>query len=109
MSTTTATLLPWIIGAHARHTLQGLLLAHRIMRPHASATHQPPVTLSRDHVPLCVEVLGICRAGQQKPSATLPPLDLGADDYLAKPFAVVELIARLRAPLRRRRLKPRPC
>lgn len=29
-------------------------------------------------------------------------LDLGADDYLAKPFAMVELVARLRAILRRR-------
>lgn len=34
-------------------------------------------------------------------------LDVGADDYMAKPFAFVELLARLRA-LRRRRVDERP-
>ena len=33
-------------------------------------------------------------------------LDLGADDYLTKPFRVNELLARVRATLRRARLKP---
>jgi DNA-binding response OmpR family regulator len=33
-------------------------------------------------------------------------LNLGADDYLAKPFAIAELLARIRAVARRRRDEP---
>ncbi len=36
-----------------------------------------------------------------KPSDRVQGLDLGADDYLAKPFLIEELIARMRAVLRR--------
>lgn len=35
-------------------------------------------------------------------------LDAGADDYLAKPFAPVELLARIRALLRRAGMRPEP-
>jgi len=36
-------------------------------------------------------------------------LDLGADDYLVKPFAFKELLARIRALMRRSYQKKRPC
>lgn len=35
-------------------------------------------------------------------------LDLGADDYLAKPFAFTELLARMRALTRRQEVRPAP-
>ena len=36
-------------------------------------------------------------------------LDLGADDYLVKPFEMGELLARMRAVMRRRSGPRRPC
>ena len=35
-------------------------------------------------------------------------LELGADDYLAKPFSMLEMVARVRALLRRMELRPSP-
>jgi two-component system, OmpR family, response regulator len=40
-------------------------------------------------------------SGREKPEEKVTGLDLGADDYLAKPFSVNELLARVRALLRR--------
>lgn len=40
-------------------------------------------------------------SGREKPEEKVAGLDLGADDYLAKPFSVNELLARVRALLRR--------
>ena len=40
-------------------------------------------------------------SGREKPEEKVMGLDLGADDYLAKPFSVNELQARVRALLRR--------
>ncbi|WP_329311122.1 response regulator [Streptomyces sp. NBC_01262] len=40
-------------------------------------------------------------SGQSDPAEKVAALDAGADDYLTKPFAMVELLARLRAVLRR--------
>ena len=40
-------------------------------------------------------------SGREKPEEKVMGLDLGADDYLAKPFSVNELLARVRALLRR--------
>jgi two-component system, OmpR family, KDP operon response regulator KdpE len=44
-------------------------------------------------------ILVLSARGQEKDK--IAALDLGADDYIAKPFAVGELLARIRAALRR--------
>ena len=46
-----------------------------------------------------VPIVILSARGQEKDKITA--LDLGADDYVAKPFAVGELLARIRAALRR--------
>jgi DNA-binding response OmpR family regulator len=45
-------------------------------------------------------------SGESSESAKVRALDLGADDYLVKPFGKAELLARVRAALRRRTLTP---
>jgi two-component system KDP operon response regulator KdpE len=45
----------------------------------------------------------IVMSGQDQPASIGEALDLGADDFLPKPFAVSELAARIRAVLRRQR------
>ena len=42
-------------------------------------------------------------SGREKPEEKVTALDLGADDYLVKPFSLNELLARVRALLRRGR------
>ena len=40
-------------------------------------------------------------SGRTSPGDKIGALDVGADDYVTKPFAMAELLARLRAVLRR--------
>jgi two-component system KDP operon response regulator KdpE len=55
----------------------------------------------------------IVLSGRTSPGDKIGALDVGADDYVTKPFAMAELLARLRAVLRRdegegTRSRPRP-
>jgi len=54
----------------------------------------------RRHDP-ALPILIVSARGQEQDRVT--GLDLGADDYIAKPFGVKELVARVRSALRRRR------
>ena len=56
----------------------------------------------REHSPVPIIVLTALDAERDKVAA----LDLGADDYLTKPFGVEELLARVRAVLRRTQSEP---
>ena len=47
-------------------------------------------------------------SARSRESEKIEALDAGADDYLAKPFGVGELLARVRAMLRRARASPKP-
>ena len=48
----------------------------------------------------------IVLSGRTSPGDKIGALDVGADDYVTKPFAMAELLARLRAALRRDHGKP---
>lgn len=50
----------------------------------------------------------IMLTARQEVTDRVAGLDLGADDYLTKPFSFVELLARIRAVLRRRGGRPEP-
>ncbi len=53
-----------------------------------------------------VPIILLTALGEEKDKVAA--LDLGADDYLTKPFGVEELLARVRAVLRRSKLQPAP-
>ena len=50
----------------------------------------------------------IVLSGRSSPGDKIGALDVGADDYVTKPFAMGELLARLRAALRRDEARGRP-
>jgi two-component system, OmpR family, KDP operon response regulator KdpE len=67
-----------------------------------------------DGTEVIVELRRWCRApiivlsGRTSPGDKIGALDVGADDYVTKPFAMAELLARLRAALRRDEGGPGP-
>jgi two-component system, OmpR family, KDP operon response regulator KdpE len=80
----------------------------------AMAASQPPDAIildlglpDIDGIEVIVELRQWCRApiivlsGRTSPGDKIGALDVGADDYVTKPFAMAELLARLRAALRR--------
>ena len=80
----------------------------------ALAASQPPDAIildlglpDIDGTEVIVELRRWCRApiivlsGRTSPGDKIGALDVGADDYVTKPFAMAELLARLRAALRR--------
>ena len=79
----------------------------------AAASHPPDAIIldlglpDIDGTEVIVELRRWCRApiivlsGRVSPGDKIGALDVGADDYVTKPFAMAELLARLRAVLRR--------
>jgi two-component system, OmpR family, KDP operon response regulator KdpE len=67
-----------------------------------------------DGTEVIVELRRWCKApiivlsGRTSPGDKIGALDVGADDYVTKPFAMAELLARLRAALRRDDGEPGP-
>jgi DNA-binding response OmpR family regulator len=90
----------------------------------AMVRKRPPDVLILDLMLPDVDGFDICRALRADPATAMVPvimvtaraeesdriggLDLGADDYLSKPFSPNELVARVRALLRRARTPPGP-
>jgi len=83
---------------------------------------QMPDLIILDIMMPCVDGLAICRrirefssvpiiilSAREQEDQKVQALDLGADDYLTKPFGVRELLARVRAVLRRAAPEERPC
>src|SRR5258708_35996292 len=65
-----------------------------------------------DGIAVCREIRSwssvpiIVLSARQSPQEQAALLDAGADDYITKPFSTIELVERMRAALRRSRVKP---
>ena len=79
-------------GDHPRPAAAGRAGHRRVSR--AAAVDQAPIIV-------------VSAVGEEAEKITA--LDAGADDYVTKPFAIGELLARLRAALRRAARRPSPC
>jgi len=84
-------------GATAAHEMHPDVVLTDIAMPHADGFSLIRTIRERSSVPILV--LSVRGAEQDKVRA----LDLGADDYVTKPFSAAELLARVRAQLRRTR------
>ncbi|ALG70383.1 chemotaxis protein CheY [Azospirillum thiophilum] len=112
-----------------RELVSGYLKRNGLRVTLAAGGRQMRSFLERDRVDLIVldimmpgdDGLVLCRELRAGPHATIPVLmltarndemdrilglEMGADDYLAKPFAARELLARIKAILRRARMLP---
>jgi len=100
------------INLRARH--YNVLTARTGREALAVAANHPPDAIildlglpDIDGTEVIVELRRWCRApiivlsGRTSPGDKIGALDVGADDYVTKPFAMAELLARLRAALRR--------
>ena len=85
-------------GAEAERMARGLrfdLILTDLAMPHVDGFALIPALRARAGTPIIV--LSVRERDDEKVRA----LDLGADDYVSKPFSVPELLARVRAQLRR--------
>ena len=78
-----------------RQNVYGAILLDRRLPDGEGLTFIPHLRRTRTDTPIIV------LTARNEPMERVEGLDIGADDYLGKPFLVEELIARLRAVLRR--------
>ena len=89
-------------GLQQARTLQPALIVLDLMLPQLSGAEVCRILRSESDV--YIIMLTAKTTGPDK----LAGLDLGADDYITKPFSPRELVARVRAVLRRKRPEPVP-
>ena len=114
---TSADTLRWNLERHGfavERTLNGEDALNRCaqFRPHVILLNWRLPTLSGIEVCRQLRALpeardvGIIMTGRAGDRQVVPALEGGADDYLVRPFGIAELLARMRALLRRTRTEP---